>query len=131
MNLLKFSDYPISTLEALNVSVTGIVVVMIVLAVLAVLVVLLSKSIRTVESKAKKSNSKEENKTEVKAEAVVVNTTPTAKSGVALPENESAGNLHLYRTDEKTAAIIMSIVSNKSGIPLNKLQFNSIKLIEE
>ena len=43
----------------------------------------------------------------------------------------SSGNLELVGTDEKTAAVIMAIVSNKSGIPLNRLQFKSITLMED
>lgn len=123
--LLKQS---ISMAEALSVSVTGIIVVMIILALLAVIVVLLSKAIRIVESKAgKKSNN-------TKSEAVL---TPAKaenqkkNNGTPLPETQSAGSLDLYKTDEKTAAVIMAIVSKESGIPLNRLQFNSIKLIEE
>lgn len=121
----------ISMGEALSVSVTGIIVVMIILALLAVIVVLLSKAVRTVEGKAKKkskSNTAQENAiTPVKNE----NKIKSAVNGQALPETQSAGSLDLYKTDEKTAAVIMAIVSNESGIPLNRLQFNSIKLIEE
>ena len=119
----------ISIAEALSLSVTGIAVVMIILALLAVLVVILSKVIRTVESVSKKkAKSKDKSEAEVKlpvAEKKAENKT------VALDETQSAGKLDLYKTDEKTAAVIMAIVSNESGIPLNKLQFNSIKLIEK
>lgn len=119
----------LSITEALGISVTGIAVVMIILALLAVLVVILSKVIRTVESVSKKkAKSKDKSEAEVKlpvAEKKAENKT------VALDETQSAGKLDLYKTDEKTAAVIMAIVSNESGIPLNKLQFNSIKLIEK
>jgi len=63
-----------------------------------------------------------------KEEAVEV--APTA-TGSALPDSQSAGKLDLINVDDKTAAVIMAIVSNESGIPLNRLQFNSIKKIEE
>lgn len=43
----------------------------------------------------------------------------------------SSGDLELIGVDEKTAAVIMAIVSNKSGIPLNRLQFKSIALMED
>ena len=43
----------------------------------------------------------------------------------------SSGDLELVGTDEKTAAVIMAIVSDKSGIPLNRLQFKSITLMED
>lgn len=124
----------ISMGEALNVSITGIVVVMIILALLAVIVVLLSKAIRAVESKAKKKSKNEIQKTAVTPavnKAVTKNESKKEIKGQALPETQSAGSLDLYKTDEKTAAVIMAIVSNESGIPLNRLQFNSIKLIEE
>ncbi|MEG0771383.1 MAG: OadG family transporter subunit [Clostridia bacterium] len=37
----------------------------------------------------------------------------------------------LENTDDKTAALIMAIVSNQSNIPLDRLAFRSIKLLEE
>ena len=109
----------ISMGEALSVSVTGIIVVMIILALLA---------IRAVESKAHKKNA---NSAEEKVLNPVIKEQKNGNSLKALPETQSIGSLDLYKTDEKTAAIIMAIVSNESGIPLNRLQFNSIKLIEE
>ena len=36
--------------------------------------------------------------------------------------------VELYKVDEKSAATIMAIVSHETGIPLNRLQFNSIRL---
>ncbi len=122
MTLLKPS-MPIG--DALSVSVTGIIVVMIILALLAVLVVVLSKVIRAIESKSKGKVKVQEKP----AEAIKQET--TVKKGTSLPETQSVGSLDLYKTDEKTAAVIMAIVSDESGIPLNKLQFNSIKLIED
>lgn len=50
---------------------------------------------------------------------------------VAAPAGVSNGELDLIETDEKTAAVIMAIVSNKSGIPLNRLSFKSIRLMED
>ena len=44
--------------------------------------------------------------------------------------DESQGSVDLTGTDEKTAAVIMAIVSKESKIPLERLKFNSIKLIE-
>ena len=43
----------------------------------------------------------------------------------------SVGKLQLKKVDEKTAAMIMAIVSDESGIPLSELRFKSIKLLEE
>ena len=49
----------------------------------------------------------------------------------ATAANVSTGTLDLIDTDEKTAAVIMALVSNKSGIPLNRLSFKSIRLMED
>ncbi len=37
----------------------------------------------------------------------------------------------LSGVEEKEAAVIMAIVSDKTGIPLERLRFNSIKLMED
>ncbi len=128
MNFTTLLKQSISMLEALSISVTGIIIVMIILALLAVIVVVLSKVIRIVESKAKGKSS--DKNTEIKPQVKNIEVKQTS-IGAPLPETQSAGSLDLYKTDEKTAAVIMAIVSNESGIPLNRLQFNSIKLIEE
>ena len=39
----------------------------------------------------------------------------------------SAGQLKLHNVDPKTAAMLMAIVADKSGKPLNELRFISIK----
>ena len=52
----------------------------------------------------------------------------------AEPVNEeefSSGTLRLKGCDEKTAAMIMAIVSDNTGIPLSELVFKSITLVEE
>ena len=54
-----------------------------------------------------------------------------APTGVIPVAGVSQGTIDLVNVDEKTAAIIMAIVSDKSGIPLNRLSFKSIKLVEE
>ena len=50
---------------------------------------------------------------------------------VAVAEGMSCGELDLVDTDEKTAAVIMALVSYKSGIPLSRLSFKSIRLMED
>ncbi len=42
----------------------------------------------------------------------------------------SAGRLKLYDTPPKTAAMLMAIVANKMGKPLNELRFISIKEVK-
>ena len=43
----------------------------------------------------------------------------------------SAGELKLYNVEPKTAAMLMAIVADKMGKPLNELRFISIKEVTE
>ena len=43
----------------------------------------------------------------------------------------TAGELKLYDTDPKDAAMIMAIVADATGKPLNELRFKSIKEVKE
>ena len=56
---------------------------------------------------------------------------PAAPVAVAEEEQFSSGTLKLKGCDEKTAAMIMAIVSDNTGIPLSELIFKSITLVEE
>lgn len=113
-------DLKMPLADALAVSLIGIVTVIAILAVIAGLILLVSMVIRIIEKAAA-------NKKPVAAEAA-----PAASpSGVPMPAGMNQGELELVDTDEKTAAIIMAIVSDKSGIPLNRLSFKSIKLMED
>ena len=68
---------------------------------------------------------KEETKAEVKA-------APAVEAKAEDPGEEfSSGTLKLKGCDEKTAAMIMAIVSDNTGIPLSELVFKSIKLVDE
>lgn len=63
---------------------------------------------------------------------------PAAMEIVAAPVEEvpvieapgTAGQLKLYDTPPKTAAILMAIVADKLGKPLNELRFISIKEVK-
>ncbi len=70
-------------------------------------------------------------KAEKKAAAEKPAAAPKKPAAVAAPEGVSNGSLDLIDTDEKTAAVIMAIVSNRSGILLNRLSFKSIRLMED
>lgn len=109
--------------EAINISITGFVVVLLILALLSVLVLLLSKGIRLIESSA--------NKKKIQTQQPQKTDEATPSTASPLPENVGAGNLVTYDVDEKTAAVIMAIVSRESGIPLNRLLFKSIKRIDK
>lgn len=93
----------------------------IVVAVFAILFIIYVYIAKVINSKKKV----EEPSTPVASKASV------APSVNAAGPAASAGDLELVGTDEKTAAVIMAIVSDKSGIPLNRLQFKSITLMED
>ena len=65
--------------------------------------------------------------------AMPTNAAPVAETAapVAAPAAPgTAGQLKLYDTPPKTAAMLMAIVANKMGKPLNELRFISIKEVK-
>ena len=73
---------------------------------------------------------KKDTSTEAPA-AAAATSAPAAPAAPAAPEEEfSSGTLKLKGCDEKTAAMIMAIVSDNTGIPLSELVFKSITLVE-
>lgn len=68
---------------------------------------------------------KEENPINVPAATV------TASAPIEDEPYFSTGDLRLKGVDERTAAMIMAIVSDESGIPLSELCFKSIKEIPQ
>lgn len=54
-----------------------------------------------------------------------------APAAPAVPAPGSAGELKLYDTDPRDAAMIMAIVADTLGKPLNELRFISIKEVKE
>ena len=125
--MLGTADYSIKMeiSEVLTIALVGLLTVMAILALIAVCIIVISKIIRSLESKTgKKKDSK-------LPESSTPQTQTQAKQGTPLPESKSIGSLELVGTDEATAAVIMAIVSDKSGIPLNRLVFKSIRLMED
>lgn len=105
-------------LENLPTALTGFVVVLCMLAIIAIAILIFSKVMSAVSGKKVK-------------EEPVVNNAVKAPAGVPLADGNSAGSLDLVDVDESTAAVIMAIVSEESGIPLNRLSFKSIKKVED
>ena len=62
------------------------------------------------------------------AAAPVVEETPAAEAPTA---PGAAGQLKLYNVEPKTAAMVMAIVADKMGKPINELRFISIKEVAE
>ena len=115
-----FANLKMPLTDALATSFIGITTDILILAIIALLIILVSKVIRAIEGVASK-----------KAPETVSAPAAAAPAGVPMPAGMNQGELELVNTDEKTAAVIMAIVSDKSGIPLNRLSFKSIKLVED
>ncbi len=110
-----FAGQDISFGQALGIAGTGFLVVLLELAFIAVMVLLLSKAVRFFENRLTKS----------RPAAQIPDLQPAG-----LPSNMSQGTLMLENVDEPTAAVIMAVVSHQSGIPLNRLEFVSIREVE-
>ena len=54
-----------------------------------------------------------------------------APAAAPAPAPGCAGELKLYDTDDRTAAMIMAIVADETGIPINELRFNSIREVKD
>ena len=65
-----------------------------------------------------------------KAAAPVIEEIPVS---VATPKEApgAAGQLKLYNVEPKTAAMLMAIVADKLGKPINELRFLSIREVQE
>lgn len=108
--------------QTLLISLVGFGIVFLVLGFLAIFVYGMGKVFDII---GKKKEAKEAEAAPAQASA-----TPAA-TGSPLPANQSIGDLTLINTTEEEAAVIMAITSSKSGIPLNRLKFNTIKLMED
>ena len=106
---------------ALQVSLFGILMVFMLLIILAVLIMIISRVVRLGENLAGKKGKKNA------ASDEPAPVQQSAAAGPPLPGTQSQGTLELDGVDEPTAAVIMAIVSDESGIPLNRLLFKSIK----
>jgi len=101
-------------LESLLVDGFGLSIVFVVLISLSLIIKLVSLIVRQFK------------KTESSTEA--------ALDQPAIQEPQMAyadGELKLLDVDEKTAALIMAIVSDQTEIPLSQLQFKSIRLVKQ
>ena len=67
-----------------------------------------------------------------KAAVAAAPAAPAAPAAAAAPAEApgSAGKLKLYDVEPKTAAMLMAIVADKMGKPLNELRFISIKEVK-
>lgn len=66
-----------------------------------------------------------------KTEAAPVAAAPAAAEAAKPEAHGTAGELKLYDTDPRDAAMVMAIVADTLGKPLNQLRFISIKEVNE
>ena len=99
------------------------IVILVVFGVLFIMYVLISLAGKILAT-ATKGSDKPEAKPAVAA-------APAAAAPAAAEEDFSSGTLKLKGCDEKTAAMIMAIVADDTGIPLSELVFKSITLVEK
>ena len=101
-------------------AVLGYLVVFIGLTLLMTVIVIVGK---VMVAQSKKSSAKTEAANPAEAAA------PAATAPKKLAPG-SAGDVKIYDTDPRDAAMIMAIVADKLGKPLNELRFRSIKEVK-
>ena len=109
--------------EAIGVAAVGILVVLLELSLLSGFIKILSKIIGVLTGRKKQSAPQTD-------DTQAASQTSPAPAAPPVPAADT-GSVELVNVDEPTAACIMAIVSDRSGIPLSRLKFRSIKLIED
>ena len=117
----------ISIMNAGIVAALGYAVVFFGLILLMLVVTAMGKAFMVKDAKAVESPKA--------APAVGSTSAPASVAAAADPTADAApgtaGQLKLYDTPPKTAAMIMAIVANQMGKPLNELRFISIKEVKD
>ena len=113
----------IGILEAGVTALLGYAVVFFGLVLLMCVIMIMGKIMVAAQSKKKAK------------EAAAAAAAPAAPAAVAVPEAAapapgSAGELKLHDVDPRTAAMLMAIVADKLGKPINELRFKSIKEVK-
>ena len=130
MNILTYVPLGVATpaVDLVNISIAnagivallGYAVVFFGLILLMCVITILGKSFQAAEAKAKAA-----------AAAAPAAEAPAAAPAVtAEPAPGSAGKLKLHDVEPKTAAMLMAIVADKMGKPINELRFISIKEVK-
>lgn len=115
----------IGILDAAIVAVLGYAVVFFGLILLMIVITIMGKVFIAKDKKAA------EKAAAAKATVAAVHTPAPAAAAAPAPEAPgSAGKLKLYDVEPKTAAMLMAIVADKMGKPLNELRFISIKEVK-
>ena len=116
----------ISIMNAGIVAVLGYAVVFFGLILLMLVVMAMGKAFMAKDAKAKAAPAAAKGVAPATVSEIPAAVDP---SNAAAPG--TAGQLKLYDTPPKTAAMIMAIVANQMGKPLNELRFISIKEVKD
>ncbi len=128
------SDAKISVVDALLLALIGVVIVFVVLIALMLIVTLVGKIFDGSEKLRNEHPEWAEKVNNVKSKMtfwkkkVAETAAPAEKPALA---EGTCGELRLINTDERDAAMIMAIVADSTGTPLNELRFKSIKRVED
>ncbi len=114
-DLFHLFNSNVSIGQALLYSVIGLAVVFLMLAILMVIIRIMAAIMEKAIKKPQISESAE----------------PPAETPKAPPAPGSAGELKLVGVTEREAAMIMAIVADNMGKPINELRFKSIREVKE
>ncbi|MCQ2602698.1 MAG: OadG family protein [Clostridia bacterium] len=113
-------------LDAFVIAILGFAIVFCVLVVLMFIIKIMGvagdKAPSVIAKMPKISFKKKKGEEVVETETAEVSDAPKAEG--------TCGDLLLVNTEEKDAAMIMAIVADRTGTPLNELRFKSIKRID-
>ena len=114
----------IGVLDAAIVAVLGYAVVFFGLILLMIVIMVMGNIFIAKDKKREALNAA--------AKATIASVPVAAPAAAAAPATApgSAGKLKLYDVEPKTAAMLMAIVADKMGKPLNELRFISIKEVK-
>ena len=120
MALAKIGEFAMPLTDALLLALIGMSIVFGVLILLMGIIWVMGKLVEkspAISAKMSKVFKKKKGQERTEEEA------PKAKG--------TCGELVLINTEERDAAMIMAIVADTTGIPLNELRFKSIKRVDE
>lgn len=130
--LLPLKIETLSVPDALSIAFFGFVLVIIVLAFLAIFVKILSKIVSSF-SKGGKTDKKQKSENALTAplaeKAVPSASVQSQPTDSQLPY--TTGYITLDGVSEQEAAVVMAVTSDKTGIPLERLCFKSIKRLNQ
>ena len=112
-----FFGYDVSFIESIGYSILGMAIVF------AVLIMLIGV-VKLVEKFTNRATQEE-------AASAAAPAAPMPVPAAAKPAPGTAGELKLYNVEERDAAMVMAIVADKLGKPLNELRFISIREVTE